>query len=85
MRGIGYAYDIPLENSKFVPTQARDQIALTHRRTDAPCRLHQQPVPGLMAEGVVDRLEAVEIQHVRGEAVLRPPAVGAAVLQPFGR
>ena len=46
--------------------------------------LHQQFVAGLVADGVVDRLEAVEVDEEHGRAAVAAAAAGQGLPDPLG-
>ena len=50
------------QNGELVPAQARHHVAGADGAPDAVCHLLQQPVPDVVAEGVVDYLEFIEIE-----------------------
>jgi hypothetical protein len=71
------------QHRELVPAQAGHGVARSQAGLQPAGDLHQQLVPGQVAEAVVDALEAVDVQEEGGEAVLRPaPEAGQAGGQP---
>jgi hypothetical protein len=58
--GIGDPLD---DDQELVATQAADGVRFPHQPPQAPRHLAEDPIAGLMAERVVDDLEAVEIDE----------------------
>lgn len=56
-----------LEDHEFIATHARDRIAVARELLEAAADILQQDVAGLVAQGVVDGLELVEIDVVDRE------------------
>jgi len=56
-----------LEDDEFIATHARDRIAVARELLEAAADILQQDVAGLVAQGVVDGLELVEIDVVDRE------------------
>jgi hypothetical protein len=61
------------QQSELVATEARDCVTRAYAGAEARSDLHKYRVAGLVAEGVVDRLEAVQVheQHRSGAAIAR--------------
>jgi len=57
------------EHRELVPAQARYQVLGPHALPQAFGHFLQQPVAGGMSQGVVDPLEAIEVQEQHGHAV----------------
>ena len=55
------------QNAELVAANPRDHILFEQRATQAQANLLQQAVAAVMAEGVVDILEMVEIQQQQGD------------------
>ena len=81
--GIGVTHFLE-QDQEFVAALAADRVAAAHAGADALGRLLEQPVPGAMAQGIVHRLEAVQVdmQHRQSLAVATGPADGLA--EPVG-
>eukprot|EP01022_Parablepharisma_sp_SALTPOND_P021784 TRINITY_DN435_c2_g8_i2.p1 TRINITY_DN435_c2_g8~~TRINITY_DN435_c2_g8_i2.p1 ORF type:complete len:1118 (+),score=384.08 TRINITY_DN435_c2_g8_i2:11710-15063(+) len=78
---LGHAFltaDFRHQHHELVTAQARHQVVLAHRRTQAPCHLLQQRIPHGMALGIVDELELVEVEEEQGIQVAA--ALGAREL-----
>jgi hypothetical protein len=58
------------QHGELVAALAGHGVGFAHAGDDAPGRLDQQAVAGLVAEGVVDFLEAVEVDEQHGHAVV---------------
>ncbi len=65
--------DVRQQQSELVATEARDAVRLTQPGAQAPADLLQQQVAVVMPEGVVDLLEAVEVEdHQRDTCSIAP-------------
>ena len=63
---------VPGEDQReLVAAVAEDVVALAARGHDRAGDVGQQPVAGLVAEGVVDGLEVVEVEHDQAERLAR--------------
>src|SRR3990172_1895944 len=62
------------EDAELVPAQPCDRVALAKRPLQPGCELLEQDVAGVVAERVVDLLEAVEVHEENGGAL--PLALG---------
>ncbi len=71
-RGVG---DIEGEDAELVSAEPGDGVALAHLRRQAGGERPQQPVAAVMAERVVDFLEAVEVDHDHRETGVPRPRV----------
>jgi hypothetical protein len=84
--------DVRQDNGELVAADPRHQVVGAQRQLQPPCQFAQHPVASLVAEAVVDVLEAIEVdQHHRqdllalgvarqgpGQALLQQGAVGQA-------
>src|SRR5690606_2397906 len=63
------------EHHELVSREARDRVAVAHGLLEAPGGLDEHLVPRLVAKGVVDGLEVVEIEEEEREvaAAVRSP------------
>jgi len=57
------ALDMRGEHDEFLPAPAKDEVARAQRAAEPAVDVHEQPVAGRVAVGVVDRLEAVEVEE----------------------
>ena len=60
--------ELRLHDREFIPAEARDQIDLARRLLQSTRHLLQQQIAGVVPEGVVDFLEAIQIQIQHREA-----------------
>ena len=60
------------QHDELVAAQARDRVALAQVMPQAPRDVLQQPVARLVAEAVVDVLEAVEVDEEQRELLAAP-------------
>ena len=75
--GAGVAFE---DDDELVAAQARDQVVLAHRLAQPLRHRLEQLVAGAVAERVVDRLEAVEVDEVdRERRVVAPAARDRAI------
>lgn len=56
------------QDREFIATEPRQRIAVAQRALQASRRRDQQLIPDGVAEAVVDRLEAIEIEEEDGTA-----------------
>ena len=78
------------QQRELVAAEARDQPGVAHRLLQARAELGQQPVAGVVAERVVELLEAVEVDHrdrerrvaVAPSSAVEPLVEQAAVREP---
>ena len=82
MRGLVGALDVRQQHDEFVAAQAADGVDLAHAGAHARRHFAQHDVAGLVAMGVVDRLELVEVEEHHGAAVLLAPPGGQRLVQP---
>ncbi len=61
-------------HAEFVAAKTAANLVLGHQALEPSCDLAQQPVAGQVAERIIDRLEAVEVDHQKGAA--RSPFCG---------
>src|SRR4051812_21382596 len=61
----------PPPTTHLAPAEPGDRVSGTHRGQEAGAELLQQRVAVAVAEGVVDLLEPVEVEHGDGGARLR--------------
>ena len=76
-------HEVGHDDREFIAAQPRDGVGDAHAFADPACRLDQQEIAGMVPEGVVHVLEAIEIdEHERDQlaGALRP---GCFVLQPI--
>src|SRR5690606_18512651 len=66
------------QGSELVAAQPGGGVALADRVLESAGGLDEQLVPGLVPDGVVDALEAVEVDEEHGRAPEGGPAVGGA-------
>ena len=71
-----------LYDGELIATHARDRVRLANQAPQAIGRHAQQLVADRVAEGVVDMLEMVEVEDVRGDRLALLEA-GQGLLQPF--
>ena len=70
--GLFAARQAELHDGKFIAAQAGDDIAVADRAAQAIGHLFEQAIAGAVAIGIVDRLEAIEIEIMhRDQAVGR--------------
>src|ERR1017187_7626952 len=50
-------------NDEFVPAESRNEVTLPHQRLQPPRNHDKQLISDTMAEGIVDALETIEIDH----------------------
>jgi len=72
--------DIFEQDGELVAAEPRDGIAGPDARLEALAECHQQLIANLVAEGVVDVLEAVQIQEHDGHADFVPARASQRVL-----
>ena len=70
------------QQTELVAAEAGHRVGLAQAPAEALGHDRQQPVAGGMAEPVVDRLEAVEIEDHHRDLALAPPRPGQRPLQP---
>ena len=75
--GVRLAVDLLEQHGELVAAQARERVARSHAAFEPPRDADQQLVARLVAEAVVDRLEAIEIEVEHGEQRLAERAAGA--------
>ena len=59
------------DDPELVTTETRDELRVTGKPQQALTGLHQHPIADPMPVEIVDRLEAVEIEHADDESVVR--------------
>jgi hypothetical protein len=64
------------EDEELVAPEARDGVARAQRGPQTGGDLEQELVSGVVAEAVVDRLEAVEVEEQNGDRRGAPPPPG---------
>ena len=69
------AFDLREDPGELLPADPRDELAGARRRRQVAADVGQDPVADLMAVGVVDGLEVVEVEDDEGQEV--PVAPGA--------
>ena len=67
------------KHNEFVAAEARHRVAGAADPLQPPGDLHQQAVAGAVAEGVVDELEAVEVEEEHGEVAAAAAAAAPQV------
>ena len=73
------ALDMRGEHDELLPAPAKDEVARAQRAAEPAVDVHEQPVAGRVAVGVVDRLEAVEVEETersRSAAASDPRLLG---------
>lgn len=83
--GCGLA-DVPRRQGQheLIPPEARGGIIGAKQSSDPLRHFDQQQIPGVVAVGIVDDLEAVEIEKQQGEAALAVLTLLNALLQAVG-
>ena len=69
------------QNNKFITTQAGDGVAFAHAAQQSPRNFDEQQIAGIMAVGVVELLEAVEVKKEDSKSL----AVTLRVVQALGQ
>jgi len=59
------------DDPELVTTETRDELRVTGKPQQALTGLHQHPIADPVPVEIVDRLEAVEIEHADDESVVR--------------
>src|SRR5690606_20784819 len=67
-------------HAELVAAETADEVAPAHGGAQAPGGVAQQVVALGVAEGVVDRLEAVEVEHEHAEAMALCAGAGVRLL-----
>jgi hypothetical protein len=80
---VAHVVDVIAEHHELVASEARDGVARAHEVAQALCRLHQQQVPDVVAEAVVYRLEAIEIEEEDRTGELAALDTGKRDLEPL--
>ena len=70
------------QNGELVAAQTGDRVGAAQRLLQTRADLGQQPIADLVTEGVVDVLEAIEIQQQHGHLLARPLRVLDRLLDP---
>ena len=82
---VGGAVDFREADDKFVTAHAADDVAFAEAGAKAEGGSLEEAIAGVVAEGVVDVLEAVEVEHEDGDAALvaggESDGLGDAVLE----
>ena len=73
-RGRGAALEARQDERELVPAEAGDRVALARAGEEPPADLEQEGVAGVVAERVVDVLEAVEVEQEERGLLPVPPA-----------
>lgn len=71
-RGARARIDVAEQHQEFVATGAGDDILEAHRAGQAPAHLGKQQIARRMTQGVIDDLEAVEIDGEDRKAAVTP-------------
>ena len=72
------------DDGELVAAHPGGQIGGAHPLGQAPGDLHEDLVAGLVAVGVVDRLERVEVHHHQADGLPGPRGAGQRLVQPGG-
>ena len=72
--------DIFQDHQEFVPAQSRHRIGDPHGSPQPACSLDQQLITKLVAEGIIDILEAVEVDEDESQPATVPLRPGNRVL-----
>src|SRR3569833_3122091 len=68
---VGGLRDVVQQDHEFIAAETRDGVALAQTAVEAPRELLQQAVASVVPEGIVDVLEAVEVEeHHRDQTVV---------------
>ena len=73
---VGLALRADLDDGEFVAADAGDRVGLAQQRAQPLADLLDELVAGIVAERVVDLLEAVEIEHQQGDLLARAAVAG---------
>ena len=79
---VGLAFRADLDDREFVAADARDGVGLAHQAAQPIADLGDQPVAGIVAERVVDLLEAVEIEHQQRDLLAGAAIAGQRLIEP---
>ena len=72
------------DDGELVAAHARHGIAGAHRGGEAPRHFAQQGVAGLVAELVVDRLEAIEVEETDRQQAVAPLCLRQRLFEAVG-
>ena len=78
---VGFALGADLDDGEFVAADAGDGVGLAQQRAQPVADLLDELVAGIVAERVVDLLEAVEIEHEQGDLLARAAVAGQRLAQ----
>ena len=73
---VGLALGADLDDGEFVAADAGDGVGLAQQRAQPLADFLDELVAGIVAERVVDLLEAVEIEHQQGDLLARAAIAG---------
>ena len=73
------------EDRELVAAEARRGVSVAHAEPDAVGDLDQEQIAGLVAERVVDHLEAVEIGEHHDDRRRDPPSPSERMIEPIAR
>ena len=73
---VGLALRADLDDGEFVAADAGDGVGLAQQRAQPLADFLDELVAGIVAERVVDLLEAVEIEHQQGDLLARAAIAG---------
>lgn len=79
--GVGWFHHFA-EHDEFVAAQARHRVLGAQGLADALGQVDQQGVAGMVAVGVVDRLESVQVEEQHGEIALAAAGAFDGLFQP---
>ena len=75
--------DVRHDDGKLVASEPPDELLAPQRAAQAPRNFRQHGVAAAMADRVVDRLEAVDVEEEYGRADAEPFGFGDGRIQPF--
>ena len=81
--GFGGIVDAHLHDRELVAADAGDRIDLAHAGAQRAPHLLEQEIAGRVAQGVVDVLEAVEVQQQQRRHVAAPAHAGDRLIEPL--
>ena len=78
---IGLAFGADLDDRELVAADPGDGVGLADQGMEALADLLDEPVAGIVAQSVVDLLEAIEIEHQQGDLLAAPAVAGQGLAQ----
>ena len=82
---LAVALELGQQHGEFVAAHARHGVGLAHAALNPARRLHQQQVAKIMAQGVVDFLEVVQVNEQNRQFTTTTPALADVPLQPVAQ